>query len=238
MSASQSRPAMFNRLFRWGAAPLTAIALLSPIGVTSASANVTYTSYDLLGDDITITTPFSYPITTPAGQIQLYTTTGSTILAWCLDIWNDLQNSGNYSVTFDGTINGKAYPNNNGAHIGGLIVEGNSLIQANQNLVINGHTFDVADESTATQVAIWLAEYGASGFAYTSSEAGFSDLVAYIDSHAGTSDYFTLDPNPRWGENQKLGFVPGPMVGTGLPGLLAGCAGLIALARRRRRAVA
>src|SRR5262249_27339282 len=32
--------------------------------------------------------------------------------------------------------------------------------------------------------------------------------------------------------------VPGPVVGAGLPGLLAACAGLVALARRRRQAVA
>jgi hypothetical protein len=32
--------------------------------------------------------------------------------------------------------------------------------------------------------------------------------------------------------------VPGPIVGAGLPGLIAGCAGLVALARRRRQRLA
>jgi hypothetical protein len=78
---------------------------------------------------------------------------------------------------------------------------------------------------------------------------GFADLVLYVDSHAGTHHYFTLDPDPAncvIGQttgctsptNQHLGFVPGPVVGAGLPGLLAAFVGLIALARHRRRAIA
>ena len=45
---------------------------------------------------------------------------------------------------------------------------------------------------------------------------------------------------PDWGATANSGalfVVPGPVVGAGLPGLVAACGGLIALARRRRRAV-
>jgi hypothetical protein len=170
-------------------------------------------------------------------------------LAWCLDVFDFLQNSGTYSVTPNGPINGVSNPAN-GAHIGGLIVEGNKLVLANQSMIVNGHTFSAQDESAATQIAIWAAEYGPS-FTYQTSimPTGFTDLVSFIDSHAGTSGYFTLDPDPANclnGQttgctspgNQHLGYVPSPIAGAGLPGILAACVGLIALARRRRQAIA
>jgi hypothetical protein len=230
---------------------VTAIALSAGVGINSASADVSYTSYSLIGDRVEISAP-GEQISGGAGQIQLHLTTGSTLLAWCLDIYDFLQPSGTYAVTPNGPINGVTHPAD-GAKIGGLIVEGNSLVAANKSLTLHdgGHTytFTVADEAAATQIAIWSTEYG-SNFHYSTSimPAGFSDLVAYVESHAGTSNYFTLDPDPAncvSGQtkgctnptNQHLGYVPGPVVGAGLPGIIAACIALIALGRRRRAAV-
>lgn len=65
----------------------------------------------------------------------------------------------------------------------------------------------------------------------------------------GFAGFATLDPgdyhllitgdagvNAGYGGNLSTFAVPGPIVGAGLPGLLAACFGMIALARRRRKA--
>lgn len=233
----------FAQVCRGVASLLAGAALLGTVGINTASADIAYTSYSWIGDNVHILTPDN--VTGGAGQIQLHTTTGQTILAWCLDVYDYLQNSGTYSVTQNGPINGISNPSN-GVHIGGLIVEGNQLIQANKSLTVNGHTFGVKDESAATQIAIWTSEYGSGVFSYDTSimPTGFVDLVAYIDAHATTSTYFTLDPDPancQPGQyngctsptNQHLGFVPGPLAGAGLPGLVVACIALLIFARRR-----
>jgi len=257
MAARQSVRAIVATAIRRSAAPLAVtIALLGPVGINAASADVTYTSYSWTGDTVTITGPSPLsPInseTGGAGQIRLHLSTGQTLLAWCLDVFDWLQTSGTYSVTQNGPINNGQVSASTAAHIGGLMVEGNNLIQANHTLTIGTNSFSVADESAATQIAIWAAEYGA-GFTYKTSimPAGFTDLVAYIDARAGTSTYFTLDPDPincpkgqttdcTSPTNQHLGYVPvpSPIAGAGLPGLAVACTALLALARRRRQAIA
>src|SRR5580700_9117441 len=89
-------------LLRRSAAAL-AMAIAAVGGISNASADVTYTSYTWTGDVVEITGP-GEDITGGSGQIQLHLSTGSTILAWCLDIFDWLQNSGTYSVTKDGPI--------------------------------------------------------------------------------------------------------------------------------------
>jgi hypothetical protein len=236
-------------------APLAAaMALFATVGVKSASADVTYTFGGVIGDTIQLTQPDA--VTGIAGQIKLNLTPSGTILAWCLDVYDFLQNSGTYSVTLNGPIdnhNPSVTPNK--GHIGALMALGDQLIKAG-----NGMSgFSVADISAAIQVAIWTAEYGAYnastnplGFAYSLSglPSGFAGLVSSLDSQAfslGNRNYNSLDPDPincptgqtqgcTHPTNQHLGYaVPGPLAGAGLPGLAAACAVLIALARRRRR---
>jgi hypothetical protein len=265
-------PLLAKTLLRRSAAVLaTAVALLGAAGISTASADVTYSSYTWTGDVVQITGP-GENITGGSGQIQLHENNGSTILAWCIDIYDWLQNSGTYSVTPNGPINGVSNPAE-GGHIGALMLEGNTLIAANKSMTIGGYTFSAADQSAAIQLAIWTAEYGTNNkgqnnFTYNLSIMpdgnGFANLVTALDlaaTQSGPVSYDTLDPDPAnctGGQtrdctdptNQHLGFVssttttnnsdpvPGPIVGAGLPGLVAACAALIVLGRRRRVAVA
>jgi hypothetical protein len=73
--------------------------------------------------------------------------------------------------------------------------------------------------------------------------AALSGILAAGSYFVGvTGDAVGTGTGPNTGQNARydgnvdtFAAVPGPVVGAGLPGLLMACAGLIALARRRRR---
>jgi hypothetical protein len=60
-------------------------------------------------------------------------------------------------------------------------------------------------------------------------------LIAGLESHM---TYFNIHTDNFPGGEIRRQLVPGPIAGAGLPGLLAACGGLVALARRRRKLVA
>jgi hypothetical protein len=62
---------------------------------------------------------------------------------------------------------------------------------------------------------------------FAASGGTFSSVV-FSDSGQAAFEY----------SNVRVNSVPGPVVGAGLPGLIAACVGMLALARRRRRAAA
>jgi len=197
----------------------------------AGAATFQYGSYDLTNEqNIHITSPFTADA--GLGQIVLHGSgpnAGQTILAWCLDIYNDLQSSGTYTVqpiTTAGT--GGSNPpltTTQIGQIGALVSHGNALISTDFNV------------SAAVQLALWEIEY--SSF----NSNGVNPTVAAL-----AASYITNVQNGTWAPNfniallterynQSLVFVtPLPPTFVMFFSALAGLGGL--LFRRQRRIAA
>ena len=132
--------------------------------------------------------------------------------------------------------------------LGGLIAEGSlwlNSVAAGINLDTAGMTeFSGVSSETAAQIAaviqdeIWANSgqetlpTSIAGINSTDLATIESDIVNWATTHTAT--YVSLEKEGLQTQVFAVS-VPGPIVGAGLPGLLAACGGLIALARRRRK---
>jgi len=139
-----------------------AVAVIA--GTTAASAtSFKYSSFnnqidgELNGEYVTIKTPRS--VTGVAGQIELIGSgpnLGQNLLVYCLDIYDNLQSTGTYTVS-QLTTSGAGGSNPSLAttqigEIGSLIVNGDSLISKASKTAVQAI-------SAAVQLAIWDVEY-------------------------------------------------------------------------------
>ena len=157
-----------------------AVAVFFAASSGASAATFQYGSYSVTNpQNITITSPPPSPVSGQMGQIVLQgagANTGQTLLAWCLDVFSYLQNSGQYQISPLTTAgSGGSNPPLSAlqiSQIGSLMVNGNTFIKTSSDTNV----------SAAIQLAIWRTEYG-NTFAYQNVSSAVSTLAALFQSY-------------------------------------------------------
>lgn len=243
----------FSRL----ALPLV-VAIVAGTSAASA-ATFKYSSFnnqidgELNGQFVTIKTPRS--VTGVAGQIQLIGTgpnSGQNLLVYCLDIYDNLANSGTYTVSQLSTSGaGGSNPTltqTQIGEIGSLIVNGNALIAKATKSTVQAI-------SAAIQLAIWDIEYNNPTKAHGNTTNTFTYLGPTSQLPQGTinlvntyvanveaggiweAPYYNLSLLTASGNQSMVYANPTPLPGA-LPLFATGLGVVGLLARRRKRKAA
>jgi hypothetical protein len=185
-------------------------AVVATLTTTSlAMASVTtlnYSSYTVIGDDITITGPETlYGI---AGQIQMTTSKG-VLDVWCIDVSVYLQNTGDFD---EGTLHTGLLglptdiTQTQLGEMGALISHGDMLVARPP------AGFNQSDVSAAIQIAIWSVENG-NAFTYDPVNPVVTSLTAqYIQDATSVwkpdFDIVTLSSADGTNDNQTQAMIP------------------------------
>lgn len=160
---------------------LSVLAGLPFVASNASAATFQYDSYTVKNEQtITILTPNN--VSGGMGEILLHgagANTGQLVAAWCLDIYDFLANSGTYT-TGPLTTAGSGGTNHTNptltnvqiSEIGSLMVNGVALINTNTNV------------SAATQLAIWMIEYG-NTFSYSGVSSTVTALAQQYVTNVG-----------------------------------------------------
>ncbi len=122
-------------------------ALAVPFTVTGVQ-----TDHDQI---ITLDSPLSSPLQAYVGRIDLTTSTGKTLYAWCIDLFHDVYVGGNQHLAY---TTGPIVDDHHGAKLTVLQrQEISGLVHQEDALFASGHA--TSTDSAATQLAIWSIEY-------------------------------------------------------------------------------
>jgi len=185
-------------------------AVLATLTTTSlamaAVIPLSYSSYTVIGDDITITGPET--LNGIAGQIQM-TTDNGIIDVWCIDVSVYLQNTGDFSVgTLQAGLPGipTGITQTQLGEMGALISHGDMLVASPP------AGFNPSDVSAAIQIAIWSIENG-KAFTYDPVNSAVTSLTAQYISDATNLwkpdfNILTLSSADGLNDNQTQAMIP------------------------------